>query len=146
MNYVSYFTGNHILNCAFVAWFTAQFLKVVIVYIKKHKLDVTRFVGSGGMPSSHSACVTAMTIAVGKVCGIYTAEFAIALTVACIVMYDATGVRRAAGEQAKIINYMMEHWNDGPESFQKQLKELVGHTPVEVFAGAVLGLIIGFIF
>lgn len=146
MNYVRFLTGNHILNCAFIAWFAAQFIKVVLVYLTQNKLDITRFVGAGGMPSSHSSCVVAMAVSVGRVCGVSSPEFAIALTIAGIVMYDATGVRRAAGEQAKILNYMMEHWQTGDNEFGKQLKELLGHTPVEVFFGALLGLLIGFIF
>ncbi len=147
MNYVRFLTGNHILNMAILAWFTAQVLKLIIVLIRSRRLDFKRLFGSGGMPSSHSACVTAMAVSVGKVTGIESVAFAIAATIAVVVMYDASNVRKAAGEQAKILNYMMEHWSEQtPALFGRELKELLGHTPVEVFAGALLGCLLGFVF
>jgi len=100
--------------------------------------------GAGGMPSSHSAFVTALAVTAARYCGLGSSEFALAAAFAIVVMYDAAGVRRAAGEQAKIINYMMDHWSETtPERFHKELKELLGHTPVEVIAGALLGTLIG---
>lgn len=145
-NYVEFFTGNHIINVALVSWFGAQALKIVYNYIKIRKLDLRLFFSSGSMPSSHSALVIGTTTAVARVAGMQSISFAIAAVFSCIVMYDATGVRRAAGEQAKILNYMMEHWEEtSPEMFQKELKELIGHTPMEVASGAVLGFIIGLV-
>ncbi len=143
-NYVDWFTGNHILNVSILSFVVAQLLKLVIELGQRRKIDFQRVVGSGGMPSSHSATVVSLATSVGKVCGLHSPEFAISTVVALVVMYDASNVRRAAGEQAKILNYMMDHWPEiTPEIFGKELKELLGHTPVQVFAGAALGLVMG---
>ena len=143
-NYVDWFTGNHILNTSILAFATAQILKVIIELATHKKIDFRRIMGSGGMPSSHSAAVVSLATAVGKVCGLRSPEFAIAAVLALIVMYDASNVRRAAGEQAKILNYIMNNWDKTtPEIFGRGLKELLGHTPVQVFAGAALGLAFG---
>ncbi|MFI3115922.1 MAG: divergent PAP2 family protein [Clostridia bacterium] len=134
---------NSVINSAFIACFVAQFLKVIISAFKG-KIDFTRFTGSGGMPSSHSSTVLALTTAVGATSGYYSTDFAIAFVLAIVVMYDATGIRRAAGEQAKILNYMMENWaQKTPKIFTNELKELLGHTPKEVIVGAILGVFIG---
>lgn len=96
------------------------------------------------MPSSHSAFVCACASATGNLYGWSSPIFALAAVLAIVVMYDAANVRKAAGEQAKILNYMMEHWMEmKPELFGKELKEFLGHTPVQVIAGAVLGIAIG---
>ena len=125
-----------------MAWAIAQILKVVVVLVRKHRLDFRNILSSGGMPSSHSAFVCACAAATGNLYGWSSALFA----VAAVVMYDASHVRKAAGEQAKILNYMMEHWTEmKPELFGKELKELLGHTPIQVFAGAVLGVAVGFL-
>ena len=146
-NYVEFLTGNYIINIALICYVAAQGLKIVYNYFRIRKLDLRLFFSSGSMPSSHSALVVGTATAVGKVAGVQSVEFAIALIFALIVMYDATGVRRAAGEQAKVINYMMENWeNTTPEMFQKELKELIGHTPIEVLFGGILGLAIALIF
>ena len=137
--------SNKILGCALLAWFVAQLLKVVIDLLLKRKLNIGRMVGSGGMPSSHSAMVTALAVAVGRTEGAASVLFAMCFVLAAIVMYDAAGVRRETGEQAKIINQMVENWIDDGTDFGRELKELVGHTPLEVFAGAALGIAIGFI-
>ena len=145
-NYVEFLTGNHIINVAIVCWFAAQGLKIVYNYIRFRKMDLRLFFSSGSMPSSHSALVVGTTTAVAKVAGTQSISFAISFVIACIVMYDATGVRRAAGEQAKVLNYMMEHWEETtPEMFQNELKELIGHTPMEVASGAMLGLLLGLV-
>lgn len=136
--------GNLILVLSAIAWVTAQILKVFVVLIQKHRLDFHYVISSGGMPSSHSAFVCACACTTGRVCGWSSPLFAIATALAIVVMYDAANVRKAAGEQAKILNYMMDHWMEmKPELFGKELKELLGHTPVQVFAGAVLGIVIG---
>jgi len=142
-NAVKIFTGNHILNVSILAFLAAQFLKVVFVLLRYKKIDFRRLLGAGGMPSSHSAIICACAASIGKTLGIADPLFALAAVVAFVVMYDASNVRRAAGEQAKILNYMMEHWPENPELFGKQLKELLGHTRVEVFAGAALGIALG---
>ncbi len=146
MKYLLLLTGNKLLIAALLGWFIAQFLKVIICLIQYKKFDFHRLVGTGGMPSSHSAFVTALATSAAQHCGLDSPAFAIAAVFALVVMYDAAGVRKAAGEQAKIINYMMDHWSGmTPDLFQKELKELLGHTPVEVFAGALLGILIGII-
>ena len=132
---------NSILFTAFLGWFIAQLLKMIFVLMHDRKLDWTRMIGSGGMPSSHSAFVTSLAMSVGLKDGFYSTTFAIAVVFAVVVMYDAAGIRRAAGQQAQILNRLIEQWNNS-ETREKQLKELLGHTPVEVFAGAVLGVII----
>ncbi|SMC85486.1 divergent PAP2 family protein [Papillibacter cinnamivorans] len=144
MNYVAYFTCNKILNLAILAWVVAQILKVPIYRYTDKRWDIKMVFGSGGMPSSHSAFVVACATSVGKLYGISSPLFAISAVVAVVVMYDASNVRRAAGEQAKVLNYMMEHWSEmKPEILEKELKVMLGHTPFQVAAGAVLGLLIG---
>ncbi len=135
--------NNRILLAAVIAWASAQIIKVALSLLKDKKLSLERFVGSGGMPSSHTAFVIGLVTSVGKYTGVNNAAFAIAAAFALVTMYDATGVRRAAGEQAKILNYMMDNWKNAPDMFQKNLKELIGHTPREVIVGAMLGFGIG---
>lgn len=133
-----------ILVTAIIAWFAAQLLKVIFVLIKNKKFDFYRFVGSGGMPSSHSSFVTSLATGVGLTEGFASPIFAVSVVLALVVMYDAAGVRRAAGQQAKILNKLVEEWQtDKPDTRNKRLKELLGHTPAEVFAGAALGIVIG---
>ena len=144
-NVTDVLTGNVILNLSILAWALAQVLKVLLVLITKHRLDWKHILSSGGMPSSHSAFVCACAAATGNLYCWSSALFAVASVLAIVVMYDASHVRKAAGEQAKILNYMMEHWTEmKPELFGKELKELLGHTPFQVFAGAVLGAAIGY--
>ncbi|MDO4618477.1 MAG: divergent PAP2 family protein [Clostridia bacterium] len=126
---------------AVMAWFVAQVLKVILVLVTENKFDMERFIGSGGMPSSHSAFVTSLATEVGLTAGFTSELFAVAAVLAMVVMYDATGVRRAAGEQAKLLNNIIEKW--GKKEFPNvELKELLGHTPVQVFAGAMLGILV----
>lgn len=128
---------NKVLICAVVGWIVAQFLKVIYILIREKRFDIKRFVGSGGMPSSHSAFVSAMATAVGITDGFASSEFAIAFVVAFVVMYDASGVRKAAGEQAKIINDLQEIIFENAPVY---LKELLGHTRFEVIIGCALGV------
>ena len=138
---------NHILNIAAICWFSAQILKVIISLIFDKNFDFTRFLGSGGMPSSHSAFVSGMSIAVWKYCGFTSIYMALAVVISLVVMFDAVGVRRAAGEQAKILNRIVNEWNiQDNKQRQEELKELLGHTKTEVFAGMVLGVAIGLIY
>ena len=136
--------GNLILILCAVAWAIAQTLKVVVVLLTKRRLDWRYIWASGGMPSSHSAFVSACAASTGRLYGFSSPLFAISAVIAFVVMYDAANVRKAAGEQAKILNYIMEHWNEmRPEIFSKELKELLGHTPLQVIAGALLGILVG---
>lgn len=119
---------------------------MIVVLVTDRRIDFSRFVGSGGMPSSHSSFVTGLATSIGIVSGFSSAEFSISAVLALIVMYDAAGVRRAAGEQAKILNQLVEElWNQDFKSSEVHLKELLGHTPIQVFAGAVLGISIAMI-
>lgn len=137
------FWRESVLVTALISWFIAQLIKVIHTIIKNKKLDFRRFVGSGGMPSSHSSTVTSLATAVGIENGFLGSEFAIATVMALVVMYDAAGVRRAAGQQAKILNKIVEEWEHADfAQTDKRLKELLGHTPKEVFGGALLGIVI----
>lgn len=130
---------NYVLWISLICWFAAQLLKVIFYGFKYRELNMERFVGSGGMPSSHTSTVIGLATAIARLHGFDSPLFAIAVVLACVVMYDASGVRRAAGEQAKVLNRLLfEH--HGFDETQKMLKELLGHTPLEVFGGAVLGI------
>lgn len=135
---------NMIFISAVLGWFIAQLLKTIIHLFITKKFEAERMVGSGGMPSSHSATVCALATAAGMTYGGGSFEFAIAVIVAIIVMYDAMGVRRETGIQAKVINEMLEAFtNMGKKmSPEDKLKEFVGHTPLQVLAGAILGIAI----
>ncbi|MEG1800733.1 MAG: divergent PAP2 family protein [Oscillospiraceae bacterium] len=144
-------TANYIINVVFVAWLVAQVLKTIINFVLTKDFSLERLFGAGGMPSSHTALVISLVVATGKQCGYSSPNFAMALAFAAVVMYDAMGVRRAAGEQAKIINKMLDEWfvkakiteQNVPQI--KQLKELLGHTPIEVFGGAIVGLAVALV-
>lgn len=141
---------NYILLSGVVAWACAQIIKTVLNLITTNKFNAERLIGSGGMPSSHSSFVCAATMATGRSVGISSPEFAIIFIVAMVVMYDAMGVRRAAGLHAKEINKMNRLIEENSEVFDddisenksKELKEYLGHTPFEVLGGALLGIII----
>ncbi len=147
MNYVKEFFSNPILVSCLISWFVAQGLKVPLSLLTSRKLDFRRFVESGGMPSSHSSLVMTLVVMIGRIDGISSSVFAVAVAFAVIVMYDAMGVRRAAGEQAKTINMIIEEWlPDSDMLMEDKLKELIGHTPLQVFMGAILGILIGFLY
>jgi acid phosphatase family membrane protein YuiD len=128
-----------------VAWTIAQTAKVIIYSIREHRLNLRVLAVTGGMPSSHSAIVMGMTTAVGKYAGVNSAAFAIALIFSFVVMYDAAGLRRAAGRQAAILNRLVEDLVNMRGVQEAKLRELLGHTPVEVLVGAVLGVAAGLI-
>jgi uncharacterized protein len=129
---------NNVLIVAFAATIVAQLLKLPIEYIINRKINIRVLVGTGGMPSSHSASVTALAAGVGQVKGWDGAEFAIATMFAIIVMYDAAGVRQAAGKQARILNQIIDElFQENPVFNEKRLKELLGHTPLQVIAGSI---------
>lgn len=135
------------LLIAAAAWFAAQLIKCAICLVLNHSLPLNVAFGSGGMPSSHSATVCALTTSVGISCGTNSQIFALCCIFSFIVMYDAMGVRRETGEQGKAINNMIQILQDmgKPISVEKKLKELVGHTPLQVVCGAILGIIFGFV-
>ncbi len=134
---------NRILWAAFIAWAVAQISKTIYELIRQRKLVVSRLVSSGGMPSSHSALVTGLATATGRIMGLNSAAFAITVVLAGIVMYDAAGVRRAVSIQARIINQMIDEAFQGHPMAEKRLRELIGHTPIQVIAGGLLGIGIG---
>ncbi len=142
------FVSNYIIQVAFCSWLTAQILKTIINFYVTKSLKLERMVGAGGMPSSHTALVIAMTIATAKLCGVGSPNFAFSVLFAAVVMYDAMGVRRAAGEQAKILNQIVDMWLEKAHFDEekmpqvKQLKEMLGHTPLEVFGGIIVGVIV----
>ena len=127
------------------AWFIAQIIKCIISLVLNHTLTANIAFGSGGMPSSHSATVCALTASIGVSCGTNSAIFALSCIFSFIVMYDAMGVRRETGDQGKVINMMVELFQDmgKPIPAEKKLKELVGHTPMQVVMGAILGVAVG---
>jgi len=134
---------NQVLLVSLIACFTAQGLKVIIELIRNGKVNFRFLVTTGGMPSAHSALVGSLATAVGLTVGWSSPEFAIAALFAVIVMYDAAGVRQAAGKQARILNKMLDELYEGETQFtEERLKELLGHTPVQVLAGLTLGIII----
>lgn len=144
-NAVDFLTGNLIINLAFLAWAAAQILKLLVTLVMDRRWDWQHILSSGGMPSSHSACVCACAAGTGYLYGLDSAIFAIAAVMAAVVMYDAFNVRQEMGKQARVLNYIMENWPQmkPEEIFDKALKELVGHTPLQVLMGALLGIAIG---
>lgn len=140
--------GNRILDVVFVAWFVAQFYKVMISIIEEKKITLKRIFETGGMPSSHSSTMTALVTSIGLVYGTNNVEFTIAFVLAGIVMYDAAGIRRAAGKHAGLLNKLLEKVNTkiGEKIYDGKLKELLGHTPFEVFIGGIVGIVVAYIF
>ena len=134
---------NTILLISIFSCFLAQFIKIFTG--KEKRIDFKRIIISGGMPSSHSSFVTSLAMLVGFDKGFASTEFAITAVFAIIVMYDASGVRRAVGKQAEILNQIVDDFFHGKFDQHKKLKELVGHTPKEVLFGALLGIIIGIV-
>jgi acid phosphatase family membrane protein YuiD len=134
---------NRVLMAAFLAWVIAQISKTILELFRDHKLVFSRLVSSGGMPSSHSALVTGLATATGRLDGVGSVAFAITVVLASIVMYDAAGVRRAVSIQARILNQMIDEAFQGHPIAEKRLRELIGHTPVQVFVGGLLGVGIG---
>lgn len=158
----SLITSNYIIDLAAISWFSAQLIKTLLNFIQYGELRPERLFGAGGMPSSHSALVCSVTMGIAKLEGFSSPLFALTICFAAVVMYDAMGVRRAAGEQAKVLNKMIFSFKDINKVFDvlhhqieeeydettdtiirhKELKEYLGHTPLEVLGGALLGLLI----
>lgn len=152
MNDLSSILDNKIMWVSLAAWILAQAAKIIFNYWIEKKWDFSLLVSSGGFPSSHTAIVSALAISIGKMEGWDSSLFAVSVALAVIVMYDAAGVRRAAGNHARVINYLVEwmrqHQADrlAYNLQEERLKELIGHTPFEVFGGALLGGTLGLIF
>ena len=128
-----------------VAWLIAQVTKVIYRSVRQRRLNLRVLAEMGGMPSSHTSMVVALTTAVGRINGFGSATFAIALIFSFVVMYDAAGVRRAAGRQAAVLNRLVEDLVAQRGIQEDRLRELLGHTPVEVLVGAALGLAVGLV-
>ena len=145
MNNFIGFIQNKYIYVPFILWFFIQTFKVIYDLITTKKFNFKRILGAGGMPSSHSAVVTSLTTLVGKYQGVDTAIFGVSLIFALIVMYDACGVRRAAGKQAALLNKIIETPGLTGVQVSEKLVEVLGHTPVQVFVGALIGVIAGLI-
>lgn len=131
---------NRVLVASLLAWALAQLLKLLVHRILSGRLDLRMLASAGGMPSSHSAFVAALTAGVGFEYGLADPLFAACFVFSSIVMYDATGVRRAASHQARILNQIIEELFEGHPISQERLRELLGHTPIQVVFGALLGI------
>jgi acid phosphatase family membrane protein YuiD len=147
MNWFQQLIGNKVLISGAAAWVTAQIIKAIIYAVINRKIHVRRLVGDGGMPSSHSATVTALAVTCALDFGLGSVEFGVTAILAFIVMHDAMGVRKETGKHAAILNDMIEFIetmgkNLSPED---KLKEFVGHSPLQVIVGALLGLAVAFI-
>ncbi len=134
---------NHVLLVSFGAWLVAQVLKVIIYMLVERRLDLWRLVSMGGMPSSHSALVSALATAIGVADGVRSSTFALAVVFASVVMYDAAGIRQAVSAQARILNRLLDEYFKHQRLDEVRLRELLGHTRIEVLAGALLGIGLG---
>lgn len=136
---------NRNLIAALLGWGIAQIIKVPLEYLQTKRWNWALFFSAGGMPSSHSALVTGLGLAIGLYEGFDSVLFAIAVVIGMVVIYDATGIRFQAGKQAEIINTMINDLAAGHPLREEQLKEVLGHTPLEVLGGVLLGLVSGFL-
>lgn len=140
------FATNRYIYVPVILWFGIQLFKLLYDLYTTKKFNFKRIMGAGGMPSSHSAVVTSLATLIGKYNGVDSPIFALALIVAFVVMYDACGVRRAAGKQAKVLNEIVNTPGLSNLQVQEKLQEALGHTPTQVFVGFLIGLIAGLIF
>ncbi len=145
MNNILGFIQNKYIYIPFFLWFAIQTFKVIYDLITTKKFNFKRIMGAGGMPSSHSAIVTGLATLIGKYEGVDTPIFALSLIVAFVVMYDACGVRRAAGKQAALLNKIVETPGLSGVQVSERLVEVLGHTPTQVIVGALIGVIVGLI-
>lgn len=139
------FITNKYIYVPMMLWILIQSFKVIYELYKTKKFNFRRILGAGGMPSSHSAVVVSIATLIGKNFGVDSAIFALSLIVALVVMYDACGVRRAAGKQAKVLNEIVNTPGLSSVQVQEKLQEALGHTPIQVFVGALIGLIAGIV-
>lgn len=143
MDLLQKFVTNKYVYIPFLLWLVIQIFKVIYDLIVTKKFNFKRIMGAGGMPSSHAAVVTSLATLIGKNVGVETPLFAISLIFAFVVMYDAAGIRRAAGKQAKLLNKIIETPGLKMEEVQEKLVEVLGHTPIQVFVGALIGVVAG---
>ncbi len=136
---------NHILILTLSVWIFTQLIKVLLGVVREKKFNFRWFIGTGGMPSSHAAGASALAVSIGLDQGVSSALFALAAIFALVVFFDAQGVRRSAGRQARILNQIMEdiYWRG--KIHEKNLKELIGHTPLEVVFGIIIGVLLAVI-
>ncbi len=145
MGFFQELIGNYMLVCSVISYFAAQIIKILITLIRERKLDLALVFASGGMPSSHSSTVAALCISSARLYGVGSYVFAITFVLASVVMYDAAGVRRQAGEHAKVLNKLLQDLTSGDQKRTEEgLKELIGHTPLQVVMGAILGIAVPF--
>ncbi len=130
----------------FGTWFFIQLFKLVYDLVTTKQFNFKRILGAGGMPSSHSAVVVALCTMIGKEYGVNSAIFGLSIVFAFVVMYDAAGVRRAAGKQAKLLNKIIQTPGLSNVEVTERLQEVLGHTPTQVFVGAFIGIVVGMIF
>lgn len=145
MNDLITFIQNKYIYVPFFLWFGIQLFKLIYDLCTTKKFNFKRIMGAGGMPSSHSAVVAGIATLIGKYEGVGTPIFALALIVAFVVMYDACGIRRAAGKQAVLLNKLIETPGLTGMQVSERLVEVLGHTPVQVFVGALIGVIVGLV-
>ena len=145
MNYLMELIQNKYIYVPVILWFGIQTFKVITDLVTTKKFNFKRIMGAGGMPSSHSAVVTSIATLMGKYQGVGSPIFALSLIFAFIVMYDACGVRRAAGKQAKLLNKIIETPGLTGMQVSEKLVEVLGHTPIQVIVGATIGVIAGLI-
>lgn len=146
MDYLTDFLSNTALISAVSAWAVAQFLKMFTYWYVDKKFDFFKIFAAGGMPSSHTALMAALAFSVAESCGLGSIEFAIAACVLALTMYDAAGVRREAGKHASMINALVDQWEKANgEIPNKDLKEIIGHTPLEVCGGLIVGIIVAIV-
>lgn len=143
MNDLQKVINNKFLYVPLIVWFCIQSFKVIYELATTKKFNFKRIIGAGGMPSSHTAVVTTLAAMVGKSEGFDTPIFAMALIFSLVVMYDAAGVRRAAGKQARLLNKIVETPGLSGVEVQERLVEVLGHTPLQVLVGAVIGIAVG---
>lgn len=141
-----FFTEYKYIIIPILVWFSIQAFKVLYDLVKTKKFNFKRIMGAGGMPSSHSAVVTSLATLIGIDYGTDSAVFALSVIFACVVMYDAAGVRRAAGKQAKLLNKIVETPGLTGIEVTEKLAEVLGHSPIQVFVGALIGIVVGLLF
>lgn len=150
MQWLRALAGNNCLVICALSWFVAQVLKFIISSIARNKIKFERLYGSGGMPSSHTALVASLVMSVARFEGISSTYFALSVAFAAVVIYDAMNVRRQAGEHAKILNKIMDEEeyfrSESEDDDDHELKELLGHTPFEVLGGAMVGILVSFLY
>lgn len=143
MSIISELFNNAILISAVAAWLIAQIIKVIVNVVLFKKVNLKLILSSGGFPSAHSAAVSALSFGIAKYYGWDSPIFAVSVVFSSVVLYDAAGVRRAAGKQAAVLNQLVERLQAIPNFDQNRLKELIGHTPLEVVGGVCVGIIVG---